>query len=218
MPNQILFETPYSRGNIETGLSAWNVYLKHKFKIEQEVWLPGKLHSKLNYKPRNRAFGAHNWNTHKSVPNKYVKQERCETNGTYLRKWLKTSFMIYFVVLNDREIGPLRPIFNISLKVAPIDVYPKTDAKSVENVWENDHRPEFLLIWGPEVARKLGLSGPYSPHIYKYLQWACEEILIWNQWELFVKVTKHKNFDLLWGPKWPIKLGLWGPYCTRLSK
>ena len=24
-----------------------------------------------------------------------------------------------------------------------------------------------------------------------------------NQWKLFEKVTKHQNFDLLWGPEWP---------------
>ena len=41
----------------------------------------------------------------------------------------------------------------------------KTDVKPVENIWENHHRPEFLLVLGPKVAQKLGLWGPYAPHI-----------------------------------------------------
>ena len=69
--------------------------------------------------------------------------------------------------------------------------------------WKNDQRPEFLLILGPKVAHQLGLWGPNSPHIEKYLQWACEAILMWKEWKLFEKVTKHQHFYLLWGPKWP---------------
>ena len=76
------------------------------------------------------------------------------------------------------------------------------------NQWENfekmKNKPGFLLIWGPESARKLGLWVPYSTHIKS----ACNEhvrqsILMWNQWEPFVEVTKHNMFYLLWGPKWP---------------
>ena len=36
-------------------------------------------------------------------------------------------------------------------------MHTETDAKPVGNFWENDQRPEFLLIWGPKVAKKLGL-------------------------------------------------------------
>ena len=32
--------------------------------------------------------------------------------------------------------------------------------------------------------------GPYSAQRWKYLQWACEAILMWNQWNLFEKVTE----------------------------
>ena len=114
-----------------------------------------------------------------------------------------TWIMIYLGVQNDPEIGPLAPIFNTALKVALIDMYTKTDAQPVGIFWENDQRPEFSLIWGPKVAQKLGLWGPYSPHIYKYLQWACEAILLWNQWKLFEKVTKHQKFFLLWAQNGP---------------
>ena len=54
----------------------------------QEVWWPNKLCCNLNSKPRNRVFGAHNWNKHKSTHNTHVKQEWWETNGKCLRKWL----------------------------------------------------------------------------------------------------------------------------------
>ena len=57
----------------------------------------------------------------------------------------------------------------------------------------------FDLFWGP----KWHQSGPYSTHRWKYLQWACETILMWNQWKLYEKVTRVQNFDLLWGTKWP---------------
>ena len=110
-------------------------------------------------------IGAHNWNTHKSTPNEHIKQEWCETIGKYLIKWLKTWIMIYLGAQNDPEIGSLGPIFSTPLKLAQIDMYTKTDAKPVEKFWENYQRPEFWLIWGPKVAQKLGLWGPYSPHI-----------------------------------------------------
>ena len=94
-----------------------------------EAWQPNWLHCNRNSSPRNKVFGAHNWNTHKSTPDKHVKQEWCETNVKYLRKWLKTWTMIYIVAQNDLEIGPLRPIFNTSPKVAQIDMYTKIDAE-----------------------------------------------------------------------------------------
>ena len=40
-------------------------------------------------------------------------------------------------------------------------MYTKTDAKPVENFWENGQTPEFLLIWGPKVAPKL-----HEPRIF----------------------------------------------------
>ena len=69
----------------------------------------------------------------------------------------KTWIMIYLGAQNDPESGPLGPIFNIPLKVAQIDMYTKTDAKPAKNFWENDQRPEFLLILAPKVAQKLCL-------------------------------------------------------------
>ena len=61
-----------------------------------------------------------------------------------------TWIMIYLGAQNDPEIGPLGPIFNTLLKLAQIDMYTKTDAQPVGNIWENDQRPEFWLIWGPK--------------------------------------------------------------------
>ena len=141
------------------------------------------------------------WNTPNYTPNKHVKQEGCETSGKYLRKWINIRIMFYFGAQYDFEIGPLRPIFNTPLKVAQIDIYTKTHEKPVENCWENDHIPEFLLILGPKVARKLDLWGPYSPHIYMYLQWASDVIQMWNQWKLFEKMAEGLNFNLMLWPK-----------------
>ena len=73
----------------------------------------------------------------------------------------------------------------------------------MENLWENVHRTEFLLFLGLNMALNLALCCPYSSHIWKYLQWACEAKPMWSQWKLFQKVSKVQNFGLLWGPRWP---------------
>ena len=44
--------------------------------------------------------------------------------------------------------------------------YTKTDAKPVENVWENYQSPEFLLIFWPKVDQKLWpLRSMFSTHL-----------------------------------------------------
>ena len=135
--------------------------------------------------PASAKFSAENtsWNTRKHTLSKHAQQKRCEPSGKYLGKLIKELNHV-FGVQNDPKIGPLslRPIFNTPLKVSQIDMLTKTDAKPVENFWENDQRQEFLLPLGPLMAPKLGLWGPNSTHHWKYLQWACEAILImWNQ-------------------------------------
>ena len=99
------------------------------------------------------------------------------------------------------KIGHLRPIFSTHLKVIAMSMYSNTDVKPVKTFWENS--PEFWLTLGSKMAPKLGLWGPYSTHCWKYLQWACGTILMWNHWKHFEKVTKVQNFCLLWGPKCP---------------
>ena len=105
-------------------------------------------------------IGAHNWNTHKSTPNKHIKQEWCETIGKYLIKWLKTWIIIYLGAQYDLEIGPLGPIFNTPLKLARIDMYTKTDAKLVEIFLENDQKTGILTYLGD-------LSEAHILHTYE---------------------------------------------------
>ena len=123
---------------------------------------PNKLRCNLNSRPRNRAFRAHHWNAHKSTPNKHATQEWCETGGKYLRKWRRTWIMIYFEAQNGPDIGPVRPMFNTTLKVAQIDMYTKTHAKPVENFWKKrkikmTKDGNFYLFGGPKWSKKLGL-------------------------------------------------------------
>ena len=80
----------------------------------------------------------------------------------------------------------------------------KNTGEPVNTFWENDQGHEFWLIWGPKMDPKLDLGGSYSTHRWKYLQWACEAILMWRQWKPFEKATKVQNFYLLGfqnGPK-----------------
>ena len=67
--------------------------------------------------------------------------------------------------------------------------------KTSGNFSENDQRTEFLFIWGP----KNWASEARIAHIIhvKYLQWACETILMWSNWKLFENVAKHQKFYLL---------------------
>ena len=104
--------------------------------FQQEDWWPNTLPCKLNSRPRKRAFGAHRWNTHKSTPNKHVKQEWCETSGKYLTKMTED--------LNDDLFwGPKWPgnwaseanIYT-PLNIPQIDMLTKTDGKPVENFWK----------------------------------------------------------------------------------
>ena len=91
----------------------------------------------------------------------------------------KTWIMFYLGAQNDPKSGPLGLIFNIPFKVAQIDVYTKTDTKPVENCWENDQRPDFLLILVPKVTQKWA-SEAHILHTFKSTcnehvkQWCCE--------------------------------------------
>ena len=134
-----------------------------------------------------------------------------------MRKWPKTGIFSYFVTQRGPKFGRMRPIFSTHIKVLAISTWSNTDVKPMKTFWENEQRPEFWLILGPKMALKLDLYGIYSTHSWTYLQWACEAILIWNQWKLFEKVTKVQNFDLLWDSKWPQNMGLWGLSFTCLQ-
>ena len=59
------------------------------------------------------------------------------------------------------EIRPSRHIIEMHLKVPPISMWNKNDVKPVENIWENDWRPELWSITRPQMTRKL---GRYSTH------------------------------------------------------
>ena len=71
----------------------------------------------------------------------------------------------------------------------------------------------FFTFLRPKVAPKSGLSGPYSTHHWKYLQWASKAILMWNQW----KVPRNVILTYL-GPKMVPRLGSWGSYSTHRWK
>ena len=76
----------------------------------------------------------------------------------------------------------------------------------------------FYLFRGPKWPKFCASKA----HILHTSKSKCNEqfgaILMWNQWKRFEKVTKHQNFYLICGPKWPRKLGIWRPYCTHLWK
>ena len=142
-------------------------------KVSDLPWQPNKIincdmHDQ-NKRPdgltSSAASGNALWNTPKHTHNKHVKQEGCETSRKYIRKWLKTWIMFYLGAQNDPEIGPLRLILNIPLKVAQIDMLTKTDAKPVESFEKMTKDRNFHLFWCPKWPKKLDRWGSYSPHI-----------------------------------------------------
>ena len=72
--------------------------------------------------PQNWASEAHILHTSKSTWNEHVKQYCCETSENFFEKLPNTTNFSYFGAQNSPEIGPLRPIFYTSLKVAPIRI------------------------------------------------------------------------------------------------
>ena len=73
-------------------------------------------------RPKIWASEAHILHTSKSTWNEHVRQYCCETSENVLRKWPNTRNFSYFGAQNGPEIGPLRPIFYTSLKVAPMRI------------------------------------------------------------------------------------------------
>ena len=85
-----------------------------------------------------------------------------------MRKCQKTGIFNYFGAQSAPKIGLLRPIFSILLKVLAMSMWSNTDVETMNTFWENEQRPEFWLIWGPKLAPKLGLWGPYSTQHWKH--------------------------------------------------
>ena len=157
-------------------------------------------------------IGAHNWNTHKSTPNKHIKQEWCETIGKYLIKWLKTWIIIYLGAQYDLEIGPLGPIFNTPQKLARIDMYTKTDAKLVENFWENDQKTGILTYLGAQSGPEIGTLRPiFSTHM-KLLGMSMWRNTVVKPVRTFWGSDQTPEICLTLGPKWPRNWPLRGTY------
>ena len=91
--------------------------------------------------------------------------------------------MIYCGAQNDPEIEPLRSILNTHLNVAHTDMLTKSDATPIEILWENDQRPECLLILGPK--------------------WPMGSNTDVKQLKTFSENDLSPEFDLFWGPKRP---------------
>ena len=88
--------------------------------------------------------------------------------------------------------------------------------KPVEKLWENDQRPELLLIFGSKVAQKLGLWSPYSAiKVHAMSMWRNSDV---KPVKTFWESDQRPEFWLTFGLKMVPKLGLWGPYYTHLWK
>ena len=131
--------------------------------------------------------------TPKSSSNWRVNQNWCKTSGKMFTKWTKTGIFTYLGAQSRQKIGLLGAHILHTSKSTYKGRVKQYWCESSENLWENDQRPEFCLILRPKMSPKLGLWGPYSTHHWNYLQWACEAILMWNQWKLLGKWPKSRN-------------------------
>ena len=70
----------------------------------------------------------------------------------------------------------------------------------MESNWEHDWRPELWSISGPQNDSEI---GPLRPIFNTPLKVAQIDMLTTNQWKMFENITKDRNYDLFWDPKWP---------------
>ena len=101
--------------------------------------------------------------TAESTCNEHVKQHYCETNENFLRTWPKSRILTYFGVQNGPKIEPLRPKLYTSLKVCPMSIQSNTDVYPEDTAQQNSGKPEFWLIWSPEMAQTLLDTYKNSP-------------------------------------------------------
>ena len=130
----------------------------HCFIVELKCSKPNKRPDGLTSSTASRNT---RWNTSKHTPNKHVKQEVCETIGTYLRKWQVPNHVVFW--------GPKWP-GNLASEANSQHTSASSKLRLMRNqwklCWENDRRPDFLkLIFGPKVAKKFNLWGLYSQPI-----------------------------------------------------
>ena len=155
----------------------------------QEAWWHYKLRCNLNSRPRNRAFGAHNWNTHRSTPNKHLKREWCETIGKYLITWPE--------------------LWSIWLTKWPGNWASGANIQHTSKSSPNWHAHQdwcttsgnFLTYLGAQSGPKIGpLRLIFSTHL-KVLGMSMWSNTVVKPVKTFWEITKHHKFFLLWGPK-----------------
>ena len=165
--------------------------------------------------PRNRAFGAHNWNAHRSTPNKHVKREWCETIGKCLIKWFEL-----WSIWGPKWPGNWASVANI-----------QHTSKSSRN-W-HVHQDwcatsgKFLRKWpktgiltslGAQSGPKIGPLRPiFSTHL-KVIGMSMWSNTVVKPVKTFWESDQTPEIFLTLGPKMAQKLGLWGPYFTPLWK
>ena len=169
------------------------------------------------------ASGNTPWNAPKYTPPKYYKTRRWWNQWKYLWKWQKTWIMFYFGNQSVPVIVPLRPIFHIPLKVAHLDMHNKDWCQPSGNLFRKWPKTGIVTYFGAQSGPKNGTSEAndfdtyqsiHNEHVKQYWCWACEIILVLNQWKLFEKNDQRDEFYLSWVLKWPPNV----PYSTHCWK
>ena len=146
--------------NIPPKVPQIDIYNKTDAKPLKNVW-------ENNQRPEFWAYEAHILNTSKSTCNEHVEQYCCETGENFLRKWSNTRNLTYFGDQNGPEIGPLRPIFYTSLKVAPMSIKSKADVNPEQTFKQNIRNLNFDSFGGPKWPKYLGLWGLSFTYLQK---------------------------------------------------
>ena len=171
--------------------------------MEQESWWTNKLRCNLNSSLRNRASGAHHWNTHKNNPNKHVKQDWCQTSGKFLRKWPKTRIFTYLGAQSGPKIGPLGRLYSPLIYKYLHRACDRCESRG--NLLTKYSKTWILTHWEAKKRPKnSGLSCPSFTRLQIYLQWACKSSFKWIQQNLFKIMDEKLYIDLFChylGPK-----------------
>ena len=133
--------------------------------------------------PANWASEANIQHTSKSSSNWHLYQDWCETRGNILSKWPKNRNCY---LLTD----PRWP------KNGTTEAYIIHTSKSIREDFflKNDKIPEFWLTFGPKMATKLGLWGPYSTHVKvnAMIMWDNTDVKPMRKWPKSRIVTYSK--------------------------
>ena len=130
--------------------------------------------------PRNWASEADMQHTSKSSSKCHVNPDWSKARGKILRNDQRLEFLSILGPKVVQNWASETYILHTSKSTCNEHVK-QYSCETSENFYRKWPKTTILTYFWPKMVPKLGLWGPYAIHCFKYLQWACEAILMSNQ-------------------------------------